>query len=109
MVEKRVSRVGSAYVSGDAMDTAFLFATPSLWSGMARMLDIYGQFDSYNASETDEEADAKALYSDFRMIGQDLKRAVESLSTGKDAPVDHRQLTFAFMDLASPGVSDAGR
>ncbi len=107
MVEKRVSRVGSAYVSGNAMDTAFLFATPSLWSGMARMLDICGQFDSYNSNETEGEADAKALYSDFRMIGQDLKHAIESLSTGKDAPVDHRQLTFAFMDLASP-VSDAG-
>ena len=90
------------------MDTTFLFATPSLWSGMARMLDIYGQFDSCNTSETEEEADAKALYSDFRMIGQDLKRAMESLSTGMGAPVDHRQLTFAFMDLASP-VSDTGR
>ena len=72
------------------------------------MLDIYGQFDSYNASETEEEADAKALYSDFRMIGQDLKHAIESLSTDKDASVDHRPLTFAFMDLASP-VSDAGQ
>lgn len=108
MVEKRVSRVGNVDVSGNEMDTTFLFATPSLWSGMARVLDIYGQFDSYNASETEEAADAKALYSDFRMIGQDLKQAMESLSTGKDAPVDHRQLTFAFMELASP-VSDAGQ
>lgn len=90
------------HVSRSAMDATFLFATPSLWSGMARMLDIYGQFDSYNGGETEEEADAKALYSDFRMVGQDLKLAMESLSTGNDAPVDHRQLTFAFMDLASP-------
>ena len=101
MVEKRVSRVGM-HVSRGAMDTTFLFAIPSLWSGMARMLDIYGQFDSYNGSETEEEADAKALYADFGMVGQDLKLAMESLSTGKDAPADHRQLTFAFMDLASP-------
>jgi hypothetical protein len=108
MVERRTSRLGTVYVSGNAMDTDFLFATPSLWSGMARMLDIYGQFDSYNASETEETADAKALYSDFRMIGQDLKHAIESLSTDKDAPVDHRQLTFAFLDLANP-VSDAGQ
>ena len=108
MVEKRAPRLGNVHVSGDAMDTAFLFATPSLWSGMARMLDIYGQFDGYNTSETEEEADAKALYSDFRMIGQDLKNAMESLSMSKDAPVDHRQLTFAFLDLVSP-VSDAGR
>lgn len=109
MVEKRASRVGNVYVSGNTMDTAFLFATPSLWSGMARMLDICGQLDSYNGSETEEEADAKALYSDFRMVGQDLKLAIETLSTDKDDPIDHRQLTFAFMDLASPGISDEGR
>ena len=108
MVEKRASQLGNVYVSGSAMDTDFLFAAPSLWSGMARMLDIYGQFDSYNASQTEETADAKALYADFRMIGQDLKHAVESLSADKDAPLDHRQLTFAFMDLATP-VSDAGQ
>ena len=106
MVDKTASRVGSVYVPGNAMDTAFLFATPSLWSGMARIVDIYGQFDSYNGSETEGEADAKALFSDFRMIGQDLKRAMETLSAGKDVSVDHRQLTFAFMDLVNP-ASDA--
>ncbi len=103
MVEKRASRKGSLYMTKNPMDTAFLFATPSLWSGMARVLDICGQFDSYNASEAAETADAKALYADFRMIGQDLKLAMETSSTGADALVDRRQLAFAFMDLASSG------
>ena len=106
MSEKGMSRLGAVHGSGNAMDTAFLFAMPSIWSGMARVLDIYGQLDSYNVSPTDDIADAKALYCDFRMIGQDLQKAIESLSTEKDDPIDHSQLTFAFLDLAE---SDAGQ
>ena len=66
------------------MQTTFLFASPSLLSGIARILDIGGQFDSYNESETDEMADATALYSDFRMVGQDLQKSMESLIADMD-------------------------
>ena len=41
--------------------TDFLFATPSFLSGAARVLDIGGTFDSYNSSESTEEADARAF------------------------------------------------
>jgi len=57
--------------------TDFLFAQPSLASGIARTLDLWGQFDEYNRSETPDEADAKAIASDWIVTGQDLLDAIE--------------------------------
>lgn len=53
----------------------FLFARPSFWSGLGRWLDLSGRFDFYNISRDGETADALALYSDWRMVGQELRRA----------------------------------
>jgi hypothetical protein len=84
------------------MDTDFLFAQPSLMSGMARTFDLFGLFDSYNQSLTGAEADRRALYCDFAMVGQDLISAMnefvakhtESGESGKDpAPA---QYSFVF-------------
>lgn len=51
----------------------FLFARPSFWSGAARLIDLWGRFDSYNLGRSAEESDARALYSDWRITGQDLR------------------------------------
>ena len=59
------------------MKTLFLCANPSWLSGAARILDLGGTFDVYNNSATDEEADAKATYSDWAMVGQDLQHAID--------------------------------
>ena len=53
--------------------TDFLFAQPSFWSGVGRLLDLWGKFDDYNVSRSVEEADMRALYSDWRITGQDLR------------------------------------
>ena len=55
------------------LQTDFLFAQPSFWSGAARLLDLWGKFDNYNVSQSPEEADMRALYSDWRITGQDLR------------------------------------
>jgi hypothetical protein len=55
----------------------FLFAQPSFASGVARVFDLFGQFDEYNRSETPEEADAKAIASDWIVVGQDIADAIE--------------------------------
>lgn len=39
------------------------------------MLDFWGFYDSYNTSKSDPEADAKALYSDWRTVGENLWEA----------------------------------
>ncbi len=55
----------------------FLFAQPSFASGVARTLDLWGQFDGYNRSETPAEADARAIASDWLAAGQDIFDAME--------------------------------
>lgn len=50
----------------------FLFANPSLLSGAARLLDFMGLFDFYNVSPTENEADGRATYADWRAVGNDL-------------------------------------
>jgi len=62
---------------GNKVKSDFLFAQPSFASGAARVFDLFGQFDEYNRSETPEEADAKAIASDWIVVGQDMVDAVE--------------------------------
>lgn len=79
------------------MQTTFLFAMPSMLSGAARLLDFGGWFDSYNTSETPEIADAIAIYSDFRIVGQDLQKAMDSASLIQNPADGLSQLEFAFV------------
>lgn len=53
--------------------TARLFARPSFMEGFARVIDIGGTLNIYNVDETEQEADAKALSSDWWAIGDDLR------------------------------------
>ena len=62
---------------GNKVKSDFLFAQPSFASGAALVFDMFGQFDEYNISETTEEADAKAIASDWIVIGQDIADAIE--------------------------------
>jgi hypothetical protein len=56
--------------------TDFLFATPSFFSGVARVLDLGGTFDSYSSSKSPEEADSRAFNNDLSVILQDFQDAV---------------------------------
>ena len=58
------------------MRTDYLFAAPSLSSGVARLLDLFGQFDDYNDGPSAASADARAMYSDWRVTGEDLAGAM---------------------------------
>ncbi len=58
------------------MRTGFLFPTPGFLSGIGSVLNVFGKPGLYNYSRTGEEADFKALYSDYRMIGQDIEDAM---------------------------------
>ena len=55
--------------------TDFLFARPSFLSGVGRLFDLWGKYDGYNNSASTNEADMRALYSDWRITGQDLRAA----------------------------------
>jgi hypothetical protein len=55
----------------------FLFARSNFVTGLARLLDIYGVSDDYNASPTPELADARALLADWRTVGNDLAEGIK--------------------------------
>jgi hypothetical protein len=59
------------------MLSGMLFPLPSILSGVARLLDLGAQLDEYNISATPREADVRAMYSDWRAIGEDLHEAME--------------------------------
>lgn len=62
---------------GDKKDlrSDFLFATPSALVGAGRLIDIGATFDAYNYGPTEQMADSYALWSDWRITGQDLRDA----------------------------------
>jgi len=59
------------------MSSDFLFAQPSWISGVGRTIDLWGCFEDFNDSPTEEIADARGLYSDWCMVGQDLIAAMD--------------------------------
>jgi hypothetical protein len=54
----------------------FLVATPSFASGAGRLLDWYGLYDGYNVSRSGQEADIKAMFADWRLVGEDINDAL---------------------------------
>lgn len=50
----------------------FLFSTPNFLVGAGSVMNIAGNYYSFNESESESEADAKAIENDFRMVGQDI-------------------------------------
>ncbi len=102
MVERDISSGYSGIVRAEDVQTGFLFATPSFVSGMARVLDLFGQFDVYNTSETPELADSKAIYCDFRVVGQDLRHVLEVVYQ-QEPELNRHQWELAFSELVHAG------
>jgi hypothetical protein len=59
------------------ISTDFLVARSSVATGMGTVLNLGGSYYTYNSSSTPEEADAKAFYADWAMIGNDLRAVVQ--------------------------------
>ena len=54
-----------------------LFAEPSLVEGLASVLDVGGLLHKdYNTSESEQEADRKALQNDWRAVGDDIRVSI---------------------------------
>ena len=58
--------------------TTYLFASPSVAEGIGRILDFGGTLTEYNSSLTPQQADAIAISSDWRMVGQDIATAMSA-------------------------------
>ncbi|MCC7352445.1 MAG: hypothetical protein IT330_01715 [Anaerolineae bacterium] len=59
-----------------------LYAEPSLWEGMVRIVDVAGALNEYNVSSSPEEADYKALLSDWEAIGRDIWQSIRQFEGG---------------------------
>lgn len=59
--------------------TDFLVPASSFLIGVATIANLSGGFFRYNKSGSPEEADARALRSDFAMVGQDIRDAAGQL------------------------------
>lgn len=58
--------------------TARLFARPSFIEGVSRVVDLGATLNTYNKNETPEEADAKAIYSDWSSVGDDITYSIQN-------------------------------
>jgi hypothetical protein len=57
-------------------DTCFLFARPNFLYGFASAMDLGGTLVDYNASTTIQEADMRAIASDWAITGADIQKSV---------------------------------
>lgn len=67
------------------MTTDFLFASHSFWRGVGRILDLGGTWLEFNRCDTPDQADAVAMYQDWRSVGEDIHFAAESSDSERRA------------------------
>lgn len=63
----------------------FLYAKPTFIGGAATVIDLFGVAQRYNVSPTPEEADRKALMSDWLALGNDFKLATDKVISERQA------------------------
>jgi len=56
--------------------TDFLTPRSSALTGMGTLLNLAGSYYFYNVSPTPTQADARALASDWNMVGQDIRHVL---------------------------------
>lgn len=56
--------------------TDFLLPKRSIWTGVSSVLSVFGATNKFTPSKSGEEADYKALKSDWEMIGLDIKNSL---------------------------------
>jgi len=71
--------------------TFILFSTPSFFIGMGSIFNLAGKYFYYNTSDSDAEADYKAIESDWKAVGKDIQ---DSINTYKEE--NNKQLELVF-------------
>ena len=57
--------------------TDFLLPKNNFFTGLGTVLNVAGSYFKYNYSKSEKEADYKAMYSDWKNIGEDFKLSKE--------------------------------
>ena len=56
------------------LKTGFLLPKRNFWTGFSEVLNISGEGKKFNTSSSGEEADLKAIASDWQIIGDDFRK-----------------------------------
>ena len=56
-------------------ETGFLFTKSNFLKGLGSVFNLPGNYYDFNTSETPDEADEKAIMSDWENVGADLRKA----------------------------------
>lgn len=67
------------------LSTDFFTASGSLMVGMGSIWNLPGHYFWYNSAPTPEIADARAIWNDFAMVGQDIADAMAAKDRLKKA------------------------
>ncbi len=62
----------------------FLFARPSFWEGIGRIIDMGDTLTEFNRSLSAAQADRIALEQDWLVVGNDLRRALRQFTKAAD-------------------------
>lgn len=57
----------------------FLMSKGSFWAGVGSSYGLFGDYFVYNCSPSAEEADSTAIGMDWKIVGDDLRRASATL------------------------------
>lgn len=58
--------------------TDYLLPKNNFWVGMGSILNLAGSYFDYNYSKTEKEADFKAIMSDWKNVGDDIRKSKEN-------------------------------
>jgi len=58
-------------------ESFFLFALPSIAEGIGSVIDFAGSWHVYNESQTPRQADARAIYNDWKAVGKDIHTSMD--------------------------------
>ena len=72
-----------------------LFARPSFLEGMARVLDLGAALNIYNYDKDGNEADAKALFSDWMAVGDVIRDSMIQFAQTNDLDSENQILATA--------------
>jgi len=60
--------------------TDFLCADGSLLIGAGSIFNVAGSYFEYNTTETERDADSRAIGGDWKMVGQDIRDALDGFA-----------------------------
>lgn len=60
--------------------TDYLFVRGSFLSGVGSLLGIFSPYYTFNYSKSEQEADHRAIESDFGVVGYDIRSALNSFA-----------------------------